>query len=754
MWYRFHMAALRSPAKALLMAFLLISFAHSQSVESGFPPYLRNHFDFASFARYQAPAPPRPDIYQSNGFFALQENGFGAQRLLVPLPGDIAPDNTTGRQAALELQAPELTLSSGRQHKLDEPGSKHDILYLADRTVYRSSFDGGLRIALTVYPVYGRAVAVARLKVLAAPGPVGVSWSYSALGFARLPEPGLAFAPPNASMRVLIGASRGARPLADGFQWKLRSGEEAVLAITSGANRPESDRAMAAFWRSPDRFERETHLRWNAYLASVPLVAPAAPLHFRIGGSGEQKTITPEELVRSEIWFWRGLLMDTCQVASLPAAPLTIADWNVFFGMWGNDGVEEAVALSGTGRADLARGALLNWFSYAVNTHGDGSAAWTLFPSGKSTYQADQPVRATESVPLQAHLVGEYVRLTGDVGVLDEKLPGGRSVWQALLAYENHLLSVRDINGDGLIDWTHIYETGWDDKNSPFVDQHGDPTTAVNEQVFHLWSLREMAYLARLKGEDASVWDRACARTLAAAQNKLWDKSTQRYWDLDVKTGALWTKGENLDAYYLLYFERNPARIDAMMKRLRDPAKFDAALWPTMALDTPNWGGYWRGPTWPRIFGYMALALQRSGYGEDGFLWLARAIHSNLGPLLPESVDPRAYPPGESLRKVVRVMGYDAIDTLIFPELAGLRTWGGEDLTVLPPAINGKVYVRSQHWMGDRYDALFERGHATRLSRNGKPLPSLDSHTAWRARKTNAGVRFDPLPDPSIPVPR
>ena len=133
--------------------------------------------------------------------------------------------------------------------------------------------------------------------------------------------------------------------------------------------------------------------------------------------------------------------------------------------------------------------------------------------------------------------------------------------------------------------------------------------------------------------------------TQHAVRDRLWDPATQRYWDLDVKTGKLWTQGENLDASYFLYFEKDPQRITAMMRRLDDPAKFNGPLLPTLAFDTPHWGGYWRGPAWPRIFSYVGMALARSGHTQEGFDWLARAINSDLGPLLPENVDPKAYPP-------------------------------------------------------------------------------------------------------------
>jgi hypothetical protein len=137
------------------------------------------------------------------------------------------------------------------------------------------------------------------------------------------------------------------------------------------------------------------------------------------------------------------------------------------------------------------------------------------------------------------------------------------------------------------------------------------------------------------------------------------------------------------------------------------------------------------------------MALTRSGHGVEGFDWLARAIDSNLGPLLPENVDPKAYPPGEHAIGSVRIMGYDALDTLLFPDVAGLRTWAGEDLTIAPTASLGKVFVRNQRWMGDRYNAVLEPGQPTRIWRNGRELDSLAPGKIWYAHKSGDDVHFE-----------
>jgi hypothetical protein len=730
-----------------LLACCLVT-ARSSAAASPFPAYLGDDFDYSTFTRFDALAPPKSLIYQSNGFMALQESGFGGQRVIIPVADAGVPTNSSDRLSALTIDAPVITNGAGRSWRLSDSPAQRSLTYFADRTVYRAAFDAGPEVSLTVYPVYGKPAAVIRLRIVSSTSPVHVSMAAHEDGLqliARGDAQSSVYGAHRWPYRLIL-AARPAVTIHNGtFEWELQADGEATLMMSLGGTEEEAAAALAQLKSSPDLFDQETHRLWNVYLASAPLVAPAAPVSFTIGTTGERKSIGPEDLVRSELWFWRGLRNTTCLATYLPATPLVIADWNVFVGMWSNDGSAEAIALAATNEREIARAAILNWFRYSVNAKGDGSSAWTIFPSGHNTFQAAGPERNTQGIPAPASLVGEYVRLTGDAGILSERLgpdAEDRTLWQALVAYQKNLLRVRDINHDHLIDWLHTYETGWDDKDSPFIDLHGDPTSAVNEQVFELWSLREMAWLSRLQEEDPAPWQREFDVTLEAARDKLWDPATQRYWDLDVKTGKLWTEGENLDAYYLLYFERDPQRIAAMLRRLDDPAKFNGPLLPTLAFDTPHWGGYWRGPAWPRIFSYVAMALARSGHAQEGFNWLARAINSNLGPLLPENVDPKQYPPGEHAIGSVRIMGYDALDTLVLPDVAGLHTWGGEDLTVAPDASLGTVYIRGQKWRGDRYDAIFSPGRPSRIWRNGRELPPLATGCTWRAEKKGETVHF------------
>jgi hypothetical protein len=559
-------SAMRAGGRRFLSAFqsavvLLLTLSvpayEAQTKTKPFPPYLATNFDYASFTRFDAAAPPRDLIYQSNGFMALQEKGFGGQTVIIPTLGDELPTNSSDRLLALQIDAPLFADSSGRIYDLNSSAGQRHLTCFADRTVYSEAFDSGPEVSLTVYPVYGKAASVLRIRVEKSSVPIRVTLRIHGTGMqlnSKQSSQTLAYGTPRWPYCLLL-AARPAGLANEGFEWEVTGGNEVSVVVALGADREKASAVLQEVSGSPDLFSQATHKEWNDYLASAPLVAPAEPISFTIGTSGQKKTIPPDELVRSELWFWRGVLTNTCQVSYLPGCPLTIADWNVFMGMWGNDGIAESVALSGTSRKDLARSAILKWFRYSVNARGDGTTAWTIFPSGRNTFQARGPERETQSVPVQASLVGQYVRLTGDKTILDEK-PGGasgdRTLWQALVAYHENLRKVRDVNDDHLIDWMHTYETGWDDKDSPFIDLKGDPTSAINEQVFNLWSLEEMAYLEKLRGEDPARWLNEFNAAKEEVRNKLRDEITQRYWDLDEDLDLMYERRKSLRVIYSL----------------------------------------------------------------------------------------------------------------------------------------------------------------------------------------------------------
>jgi hypothetical protein len=179
-----------------------------------------------------------------------------------------------------------------------------------------------------------------RIVVVHSPKPVRVTVQTRGLGFQIVPSSesrSLSYGESKWPYRLLLAADTQAAVQNGHFEWELSAGAAAALMITLGGTESEAEMSLADLRSSSDLLDAATHRLWNEYLASVPLVAPAEPVRFTINALNKEETIAPQELVRSELWFWRGLLNTTCQVRYLPACPMMIADWNDFMGMWSNE---------------------------------------------------------------------------------------------------------------------------------------------------------------------------------------------------------------------------------------------------------------------------------------------------------------------------------------------------------------------------------------------------------------------------------
>jgi hypothetical protein len=151
--------------------------------QSDFPLFLRRGFDYARFMRFDADAPPKEGIYQSNGFLALVESGFGGQVINVPAASGDAPDVHSDALSAIRWDAPVLLNASGQTFRFDDsPGARY-VSYYPDRTVYDVSFAGGPTVSLLVYPVYGVPAAVFHLHCEKAEGSIKVTWPVHEDGF-------------------------------------------------------------------------------------------------------------------------------------------------------------------------------------------------------------------------------------------------------------------------------------------------------------------------------------------------------------------------------------------------------------------------------------------------------------------------------------------------------------------------------------------------------------------------------------------
>src|SRR6266566_9027501 len=126
-----------------------VCLSQPQKTAQSFPVYLTKDFEYATFTRFEAQAPPKDHLVQSNGFLTLVEEQFGKQAVLILAPVDDAPGNTSDRLAVLEVDSPAFLDSSGRKFDFSESPARRFITYFADRTVYRAAFNGGPEVSFT-----------------------------------------------------------------------------------------------------------------------------------------------------------------------------------------------------------------------------------------------------------------------------------------------------------------------------------------------------------------------------------------------------------------------------------------------------------------------------------------------------------------------------------------------------------------------------------------------------------------------------
>jgi hypothetical protein len=253
-----------------------------------------------------------------------------------------------------------------------------------------------------------------------------------------------------------------------------------------------------------------------------------------------------------------------------------------------------------------------------------------------------------------------------------------------------------------LVEWSHIWETGEDNKASPFFrrkgllewnefyHQAGDkdvtrlpfyqenicPVTALNEQAFHLWSLDAMAEMAVLQQEEPTPYRQKAERILATVFGRHWDEETGFYYDYDVKANAL-SHAKNLDALYIMYFERDPVRLERLLAHLIRTDEFNLELLPSLSRDEDQFDpqSYWAGAAWPREQGFVALALARQGRLQDAYEWIVRVVCCEQGPTFSETVNPLSWP----LRShgTVTAMVMSSVNQLVLLDVCGLSSWTG-----------------------------------------------------------------------------
>jgi hypothetical protein len=436
-------------------------------------------------------------------------------------------------------------------------------------------------------------------------------------------------------------------------------------------------------------------LFWEEYLQSCPL-HPFDGGYTYADSSGAVVHLPAEMLLTRQLWHWWAALVNVGDVAFNLASPYLAPDRTHWQGSWSNDSPETMCALALTNQRDLARRCIVRYIADAINDAGD--LGWYTHNYGRSCLgHSHDSGFYSHGVPTIVHTVEFYIRHTGDTSILDEAA-GSLTIWEKLRRYLERVFVARDLDGDGLIEWRNLWETGWDNKVGPFFsraplerwvevmsrndpaelavwyDERCCPVTALAEQVHLLTALASMAHLARRRGDEAlaSSCAERYARIRQVIEARHWSEATGFYHDWDVQSERL-VEAMQLDAVYYLYHSERHDRAERVVAWLSDPAAFGLPHPPTLSAGHPQFepGGYWNGSYWPREMFYVALALHRHGHDALALRELAKALCSQEASIVGETLDPFTLRSNSQ----VYTMAYGACLGIALLELRGAPVW-------------------------------------------------------------------------------
>jgi len=435
--------------------------------------------------------------------------------------------------------------------------------------------------------------------------------------------------------------------------------------------------------------EAESRNAWEEYLVSCPVAEIREDYVWEY--AGEKIVHSREEIRQRQYWHWQGLLANVYDLPFNDLNAYMSPDKSNWYGVWSNDGPDALRVLAHTCRHGLARQCIVEYIRTAISAEGDLS--WYLHATGQGCLGSPgDSGRLSHGVPLILRTVAEYVEVTGDASILDEPAGAGGTVWDKLKRYMRVVFEHRDVNADGLAEWSNIWEGGADDKvgcffsaapleawveavvNFPeaklkeFYRENSRPTVNLYEQAFFLHALHALDQLAVLHHEPVVAQEarEKFAHLVRVLEDRHWNESDGFYYDWDVKAEHQ-TRAMNQDAFYLLNFLKQPDRARRVIAHLNNPDEFALRHIPTLAKNAEGFrpDGYWCGGFWPRESSYIGDGLRAAGDLQGADSVVLRALCCGKGKVMLENVDPLTGLPNTP----IFAMAYNALLNLVLIDI-------------------------------------------------------------------------------------
>lgn len=230
---------------------------------------------------------------------------------------------------------------------------------------------------------------------------------------------------------------------------------------------------------------------------------------------------------------------------------------------------------------------------------------------------------SVDATPLFLMLAGAYQRRTGDNRLIDE-------IWPNVMAALDWLEGPADVDGDGLIEYSHqathgLANQGWKDSHDSIF--HADGTLATGPIA--LCEVQAYAYAAHLAVAHlaSSRRDPRLARSERRRAATLRRQFDELFWDERLRIYALALDGDKRpcrvrtsNAGHALYtgIARN-RRATPLARTLLDPDIFTGWGIRTLAAGSARFNpmSYHNGSVWPHDNALIASGLSRYGYNME-----------------------------------------------------------------------------------------------------------------------------------------
>jgi hypothetical protein len=380
----------------------------------------------------------------------------------------------------------------------------------------------------------------------------------------------------------------------------------------SGRDGDALESARAVLGISTEDLEREE--------ASLLLKAPRLALDSR------------QELV------YRGAL-SLARQSMLPAEGRTKFNYYVFSReptwSWGHDGqvFHESLSMLAYAHLDPAS-AMDSQRVFAEAQDPDGYIPYRIGPYVVRTFPVDG--EKTTSAPFYSWVNWEVYRIARD---RVQARPFLEEAYRSGAAFAEFLLTNRDRDGDGLLEWGgHAVLESVRDSLVPIWDLLGkdDPRApslveALDLSVMVAKELRSLSLMAAELGrsEESARWTTRADELSRLVEETMWDESTGFYYNVDRDTNSFSRAGLDLRRQEIIGFlplwagVASPARAKALVEKLTDPKKFWRRFGvPTLAADDPGFDSQirrccqWNGAVWLEWNYLVFSGLRRYGYEE------------------------------------------------------------------------------------------------------------------------------------------